>query len=298
MDTKQLAIFLSVARYLNFTRAAQQHYMTQPAISHHISELEKELDAQLFIRSSHNVELTTAGEEFRLHAMEILSKSEIARSTVYNVSHGKTGRLKILTVQASIDTVVSCLSLFAKRYPNIFTDVELVTGATQMNAINNDDADIYFTFSSLLKSYEQMECKILTRTDFALLLPETYMGAVDIHDFSFLKDMPLVSEMRSEAPFLAERVLQICHNRKLRPSNIHWCSSALSLLIAVRSGLGFAINPLPTSSSGFSDEIRMIKLDGDDTAADNSIGWKRNTKNLATKYFLDIIHELYPEEQA
>ena len=44
MDQKQLAYFVSVAKYRNFSRAAQDFYLTQPAISHQIKMLEKELD--------------------------------------------------------------------------------------------------------------------------------------------------------------------------------------------------------------------------------------------------------------
>ena len=48
MDQKQLTYFIAVAKYRNFSRAAQDFYLTQPAISHQIKMLEKELDTELF----------------------------------------------------------------------------------------------------------------------------------------------------------------------------------------------------------------------------------------------------------
>lgn len=61
MNTTQLRCFLSVAEYLSFARAAEQLNMTQPAISHQISSLEKELDVQLFVRTTRSVTLTEEG---------------------------------------------------------------------------------------------------------------------------------------------------------------------------------------------------------------------------------------------
>ena len=49
MHLEQLRYFLSVARHRNFTEAAREFYMTQPAITHQISALERELGAKLFL---------------------------------------------------------------------------------------------------------------------------------------------------------------------------------------------------------------------------------------------------------
>ena len=48
LNTTQLECFLSVANFLNFSRAAEQLRITQPAVSHQISSLEDELGAKLF----------------------------------------------------------------------------------------------------------------------------------------------------------------------------------------------------------------------------------------------------------
>lgn len=61
MEFKQLQYFLSVAEHLNFSRAAEALYISQPALSYQIAELEKELGAPLFVRDRRNVFLTPAG---------------------------------------------------------------------------------------------------------------------------------------------------------------------------------------------------------------------------------------------
>ena len=72
MDQKQLTYFIAVAKYRNFSRAAQDFYLTQPAISHQIKMLEKELDTELFVRNTKKVTLTDSGELFLEDAKSIL----------------------------------------------------------------------------------------------------------------------------------------------------------------------------------------------------------------------------------
>ena len=62
MTLQSLEYFIAVARYKNFTRAAQECFVTQPALSRAIRELEEELQCQLLIRTSRSVVLTAAGE--------------------------------------------------------------------------------------------------------------------------------------------------------------------------------------------------------------------------------------------
>ena len=74
MNTEQLRYFLSVARHRNFTEAAREFYITQPAITHQISALERELGARLFLRTTRSVSLTRAGELFLEDAKAMLDQ--------------------------------------------------------------------------------------------------------------------------------------------------------------------------------------------------------------------------------
>ncbi len=71
MNDRQLLCFLTVAQTCNFSRAARQLYITQPALSYQIHSLEKELGAELFERSTTYVRLTEAGCAFAGPAREM-----------------------------------------------------------------------------------------------------------------------------------------------------------------------------------------------------------------------------------
>ncbi len=81
MNTTQLECFLAVANTLNFSRAAEQLRLTQPAVSHQISSLEDELGVRLFKRTSKSVRMTQEGYLYTQYAGEILR--------LFNVSKGR-----------------------------------------------------------------------------------------------------------------------------------------------------------------------------------------------------------------
>ena len=62
MELKQLVYFLAVAKHLNFSRAAEELYVSQPALSYQIAELERELGTELFVRNRRAITLTLAGK--------------------------------------------------------------------------------------------------------------------------------------------------------------------------------------------------------------------------------------------
>lgn len=75
MELKQLQYFLTVAEHLNFSRAAEALYISQPALSYQIAELERELDVELFRRDRRRVYLTAAGAALIKPAQEMLAAS-------------------------------------------------------------------------------------------------------------------------------------------------------------------------------------------------------------------------------
>lgn len=65
MNTQQLKCFLAVAEKLNYAKAAQELYLTQPTVTQQINSLEKELGVRLFYRTKHTVSLTQEGRSYR-----------------------------------------------------------------------------------------------------------------------------------------------------------------------------------------------------------------------------------------
>ena len=74
MNRNQLRYFVAAAEHLSFTRAAEQYYISQTAVTQQIHLLEETLGCELFDRSTRPVSLTSAGRSFLLDAKAILER--------------------------------------------------------------------------------------------------------------------------------------------------------------------------------------------------------------------------------
>ena len=78
MDFKQIEAFVNVVRYKSFSKAADATFFTQPTISTHIRNLEKELGVKLLDRKSRIVEMTPHGAKFYKYAVEMINARDPA----------------------------------------------------------------------------------------------------------------------------------------------------------------------------------------------------------------------------
>lgn len=85
MKIIQLEYFCAVCRYHSITQAAQKLYVTQPAISNAIKELEKEFSISLFARTKNHMSLTKEGEIFYQKASKLLDTINQTSSELYDL---------------------------------------------------------------------------------------------------------------------------------------------------------------------------------------------------------------------
>ncbi len=98
MDFKQIEAFVNVVRYKSFSKAADATFFTQPTISTHIRNLEKELGVKLLDRKSRIVEMTPQGAKFYKYAVEMIN----ARAQAIDALDSDSDNVKgILEIQSS-----------------------------------------------------------------------------------------------------------------------------------------------------------------------------------------------------
>ena len=95
MDFNQVRFFLAVSDTLNFTRAAEQCHVTQPALTQSIKRLESELGGELLHRDGRNTELTMLGKTLRTHFQQIDQTRKLVRTTAKAVTSGELDELNI-----------------------------------------------------------------------------------------------------------------------------------------------------------------------------------------------------------
>jgi DNA-binding transcriptional LysR family regulator len=97
MDDHRLRVFCTAARTLNFSRAAEENYITQSAVSRIVKGLEDELEVQLLQRQRGNIALTSIGKEFYQRAQEILKMYAATMKEVDRLANSVKGLLSVGT---------------------------------------------------------------------------------------------------------------------------------------------------------------------------------------------------------
>ncbi len=95
MTLDQMRIFLAVAEYLHFTRAAEALYITQPSVSAAISNLETEYGVKLFNRIGRRIEITEAGRLLQVESAAILQHVTLTERGLRELNNLQRGELRI-----------------------------------------------------------------------------------------------------------------------------------------------------------------------------------------------------------
>lgn len=116
---RQLQIFESVARLLNFSRASEELHLTQPAVSMQIKQLEEAVGVPLFEQMGKRIYLTQAGEELHEHARIIARQVKDAREAIESLREGVGGRLDIAIISTAKYFAPLLLTQFCELHPQI-----------------------------------------------------------------------------------------------------------------------------------------------------------------------------------
>lgn len=147
LNTTQLECFVAVADHLNFSRAAEQLRMTQPAVSHQINSLEDELGAKLFHRTSKRVRLTRAGHLFSQYAQEILSLSRLSKERLKE-SQQTSAMLFGIGCHSFLELglIKPALRQLREQFPLLWPILRQVSSASLENLLEDGDVQVMFTF--------------------------------------------------------------------------------------------------------------------------------------------------------
>jgi DNA-binding transcriptional LysR family regulator len=139
----RLQVFHTVAKRLNFTRAAKELFITQPAVTKHIHELEQQFKVSLFERNGTHIRLAPAGKRLLEHTEALFAVYRNLEFDMSTLTQGHTGRLILGgSMTAAPYIIPPILADFHTRYTEV--EVSLVSGNTQQieQALERKEIDL------------------------------------------------------------------------------------------------------------------------------------------------------------
>ncbi|KAB2904422.1 MAG: LysR family transcriptional regulator [Burkholderiaceae bacterium] len=148
MELRHLRCFLAVAEELHFARAAERLHIDQSPLSRTIRELEEELGARLFVRTTRSTQLTRAGRLFMDHVPRIFTALEQARDSVKAATNGFHGQLRLaLSDGITPSRLPALLAQCREEDPEVEIRLFEVPLAQQIKGLHDDLYDAGFSMA-------------------------------------------------------------------------------------------------------------------------------------------------------
>ena len=145
MNLKELDYMLAIAKYQNITKAAESLYITQPALTRFLQNMEKEFKQKFFKRLGNKFVLTYAGERYIEKAKEILTLKKELYQEMSDISEHNHGVLKVsFPVMRGTYMLPCTLPIFGKQYPNVQLAIHEANSGDLESMILSGDTDLAF----------------------------------------------------------------------------------------------------------------------------------------------------------
>jgi DNA-binding transcriptional LysR family regulator len=252
MELRHFRYFIAVAEELSFTKAARRLHISQPPLSQHVQEIERELGTLLFRRNRSHVALTDTGRLFLDEARSVVQQASHAVDMAKRAGRGEVGILRVgFTATAPFTHVFSAaIRAFRRESPSVRLDLEYSMTEPVIEALRTNELDVGF----VRPMADSLPDDIAT----LLVMSDKLMAVLHAdHPLADLK-RPIPIEMLAHEPFVLrasgahsgyyEQIYQCCIQAGFFPQIAQEAKEAVTILGLVAAGLGVTILPASLSA--------------------------------------------------
>lgn len=304
MELRTIRIFVMVAKYLSFSKVADNMFLSQSSISKYISSLERELGHELFFRNTKSVSLTEFGREFLPHAQTLLAEEDRTKLFLSNYNTQQVNKFYTLGVAASLayapaDRMLFQLVLAVERlkaeYPDVLLRLKYVPDDQLFPMLGEATIDLAL-FNTCKENVKWMmpdalETIILLNQRNYLLYPAGWGR------FSTLEEISPHVRCILLAPDPAPRALtsRLCLAIEANPTILlcsHWSEMFIELLYQQAAGI------VPGNLLPLAKHCNINSFDLDDRFLSCiNLAWSKNNKSSRLFAIRDVLKEVLSLEQ-
>jgi len=254
MNPHHLRTFLAVRRHRNYTRAAEEVFLTQPAVSRQMRQLEEELGVRLFEQIGKTLHLTDAGETLAVEAGKLLGAMERTAEAVRSCRSAERGSIRIgASTTPGFYLLPDLLGQFHRRFPKVALHYTVENSLRIEQMLVRNELDLGFVGANL--SSRELDLKPLVEDEIVCFTSPSHRLAKvrRIAPSSLEEEMWIIREKGSATRLLFEDWL-LSRKGAIRKSIELTCPETCKAL--VRAGIGISF----MSVYGLRSEIRAKYL--------------------------------------
>ena len=238
MDFDQLETFISVARLLSFSRAADKRFRTQPAISSQIRLLEEEVGAKLLDRSGGKVSLTASGKVFLKFSEDLLESRKAMLSGIAETERVPRGEIVVGANEGTcLHILPEVFAEFKKQYPDVNISIRRSDYAKILESVIDNSVD--FGVVSLPVDDTRLKVVLIHRDELVVIAPPQHPLAKK--QSATISETAKFSLVVPKGGHTRDALEDLFYERKLKPRYIMELDSSelLKRFVAADAGVGF-----------------------------------------------------------
>ncbi|RCW67444.1 LysR family transcriptional regulator [Pseudorhodoferax soli] len=238
---RQLRMFLALSESLNFSRTAEQFFVTQPSLSKAIRDLEEALGLKLFERTTRAVRLTPAGQRLVLVARKVVGEFDAGLLRLQAHAEEETRQLRIASLPSLANVLLpaACAAL-EQRYGTPHITIRDCSNAASIQQLANHHVD--FSLASVAPSHPELHYEEVLRDRFVLLSAGRWRRRVGAsRTLDELVELPLISMTDASTAMRYMVAAYLQRGMEFRPKMQF--DQVGTIAGFVRQGLGVAVLP-------------------------------------------------------
>ena len=290
MSIQRLPIFLSAAEHLNFTKAAEEHHISQTAVSQQIKQLEKELGFQLFIRGKRGVTLTPAGMEYYRQCKKIMVQYETAVSKGQRVAGGHGSSLTIGYAGAyELWNATKLIRQFYHASPESQIDLRFASNQTLLSEVSSGKIDIAVICEFGVELSDWLAARELSNDPCVLMISADHpLAQKPVLDRKDLVNLPIALNRAQDTQTTASQILQMYTHLGMSGNKRYYIDDFYSLAMLVSSGLAVSVVPDSMQQMG-PDGLAFIPIKGFHSTARTMVVYRKENQSPAVKHLLSLL---------
>jgi DNA-binding transcriptional LysR family regulator len=278
MEMQQVRYFLAVARTLNFTRAAEECNVTQPALTRAIKQLEDELGGELIRREGRNSHLTELGNRMQPLLKQCYDSALTAKSLAERVKKGEVSSLAIAVSQSlDLELLTGALAEVKRAFPNMQLRLRRGTGSEIFDMLKNGDVELAVG-GPLGEEWDRIDAwPMFTESfDFVVCADDELVqqGGLDL-DVELVRESRFLHYAGSDPTELRREALMACG---IPYDAAHEVDSVCDLEALVVARFGLAVMPASAMNSPRLRHLSCSALDLKRTVAIYSVAGRQRSR--------------------
>ena len=293
-DFNKYKFFYAVAEFKSFSKAAENLYISQPAISRAIKELEEQLNTKLFIRNNKSVLLTEDGEKLLFYVKNALDNIITGERIIKENSDDFSGVIRIgIYAHISLFMLPKVVKEFNLKHPNAKFYIYSTSNMEMLEKLRNKELDFVILQYPIFLNEHSLSEEIVCELETCFFASKKYY---DIYkkNHSDIIDFPVILPMRGypDINCLEETLKQ--HKLQLKSQFTNYTTDLTKELVKNDIGIGWGLKKCIEKELK-NKELFIIPVSFRVPTTKFSIAYDKNFLNKTTEEFIKDLKEYLSE---